>query len=183
MKLQIVNKKLQGDAFEILSTLGTGSFDLVLTDPPYNFKREQIIWLSHHFDRITKSASIVFCPPENQWLGYPSIYYFWQKSISTKNTSKRPSRFMEMILVFGDYKWNTGRHWSQYTNVFNDLVDDSKIHPFRKPPSLIERLILNHSDPGDEILDPFAGSHVVSQVANRLGRYCTSIEIEEEAKS
>ncbi|MHA2113814.1 MAG: DNA methyltransferase [Candidatus Hodarchaeales archaeon] len=63
-------------------------------------------------------------------------------------------------------------------NILLDLVDDTKLHAFRKPPSLIERLILNHTNEGDCILDPFAGSFVVAEVANRLGRNCVSIEIE-----
>lgn len=168
---------IHGDAFKELPKLEENSFDLIIADPPYDLIDSTQKLLSRHFDRITKTASIVFCPPENQWLGSPSIYYFWLKSISTKNTSKKPSRFVEMILVFGDYKWNPGRHWSQYTNVFTDLVDDSKLHPFRKPPSLIERLILNHSDVGDKILDPFAGSGVVGEVCERLNRECVSIEI------
>lgn len=75
-------------------------------------------------------------------------------------------------------EWNCNRHWSQYTNVFMDLVDDAKKHPYRKPPSLIERLILNHTNEGDTILDPFAGSGVVKEVCMKLGRNSISIEIE-----
>jgi len=60
------------------------------------------------------------------------------------------------------------------------LVDDSRYHSFRKPPSMIERLILNHSKEGDLILDPFSGSGVVSQCAKRLGRNFVGIEKDEE---
>ena len=84
-----------------------------------------------------------------------------------------------MIFVYGEGKWNCKRHWSQYTNVFNDLVDDSSLHPFRKPPSLIERLILNHTDIGDTILDPFAGSLVVADVAQKLDRGFIVVEKEQ----
>ena len=42
-----------------------------------------------------------------------------------------------------------------------------------------ETLILNHTNEGDCILDPFAGAFVVAEVAERLGRNCVSIEIEE----
>jgi DNA modification methylase len=58
-------------------------------------------------------------------------------------------------------------------------VDDTKKHAFRKPPSLIERLIRNHTDVGTLILDPFAGSGVVGEVAQGLGRKYICIEQDE----
>jgi len=134
--------------------------------------------LHKYFTSISSGVVIVFSPPENQWILPADQYLFWEKPISTKNTSRRYSRFVEMIFVYGENTWNTGRHWSQYTNVFRDLVDDSSRHPFRKPPSLIRRLILNHTNYGDIILDPFAGSGVVAEVAMELGRHCISIEKE-----
>lgn len=159
-----------GDAFVELPKMLSGSVDLILTDPPYDFDAPKKEWLHREFCRISRNGAIVFSPPENQWILPADQYGFWIKPISTKNTSKRYSRFVEMIFFYGNLKWNSGRHWSQYTNVFMDLVDDASLHPFRKPPSLIERLILNHTDLGDTILDPFAGSGVVGSVAKRLGR-------------
>ncbi len=161
---------LQADAFEYLPGLQSNSVDLIITDPPYNFTLTQQLDLHNEFMRITKTGIIVFAPPENQWVPLAGQILFWVKPISTKNTSRRYSRFVEMIFLYGDLKWNTGMHWSQYVNVFHDLVDDAKLHPYRKPPSLITRLILLHTDPGDTILDPFAGSGVVAEVGERLGR-------------
>lgn len=145
--------------------------EMVLTDPPYDFRLIQKEELQREFIRIAKGTIIVFSPPENQWILPADQYLFWEKPISTKNTSKSYSRFVEMMFVYGRGKWNAGRHWSQYTNVFKDLVDDASLHPYRKPPSLIERLIRNHTDEGDIILDPFTGSGVVPDVAKRLGRH------------
>ncbi len=172
---------LSGDAYEILPTLKTDSYDLVLVDPPYDLRPDQQKFLHKHFLRLSRGTVIVFAPPENQWIQPASQYLFWIKPISTKNTSRRYSRFVEMMFVYNvanNEYWYPHRNWSQYTNVFTDLVDDSSLHPFRKPPSLIERLIENHTTVGGSILDPFAGSYVVAEVARRLGRYTTSIEIE-----
>ena len=172
---------IHGDSFEILPLMKENSADLILTDPPYDgLTRTAIEELHRQFMRISRRGVIVFCPPENPWVTPADQYLFWIKPTSTKNTSKRYSRFVEQIFLYGDLKWNTGRFWAQYTNIFMDLVDDPHLHPFRKPPSLIERLILNHSDEGDHILDPFAGSGVVASVGERLGRTVTSIEIDEE---
>ncbi|KKM62594.1 hypothetical protein LCGC14_1520120 [marine sediment metagenome] len=172
-----VPNKCKGDSFELLPELEDKSFDLVLTDPPYDLDCTQQIDLHKQFVRLSRTGVIVFSPPENPWPIAANQYLFWIKPISTKNTSKRYSRFVEMIFLYGDLKWNHDRHWSQYTNVFNDLVDNSKLHSHRKPPSLIERLVLNHSDPGDLILDPFAGSGVVADVCKATDRLSYSIDI------
>lgn len=172
------NKVINADSFEYLQTFEDNSVDLIITDPPYDFSNEQKHFLHNHFIRISKSWVIVFSPPENQWILPADQYLFWMKPPSTKNTSKSYSRFVEMIFVYGYGVWNykKSRHWSQFTNIFKDLVDDSSLHPYRKPPSLIERLILNHSNPGDLILDPFSGSGVVAAVAKRNKRNFIAIE-------
>lgn len=173
-----VPNRTKGDSFKLLPELEDKSFDLILTDPPYDLSLQSQSFLQFHFLRLSKTGVIIFSPPENPWVFPASQYLFWVKPISTKNTSKRYSRFVEMIFLYGDLKWNHDRHWSQYTNVFNDLVDNSKLYPHRKPPSLIERLILNHSDPGDLIFDPFAGSGVVANVCKATDRISYSIDIE-----
>ena len=170
------NKIIHGDAFIELPKMDDKSVDLIITDPPYDFNLEQKEFLQNQFHRISRNWIIVFSPPENQWILPADQYLFWIKPISTKNTSRRYSRFVEMIFIYGDGVWNTDRHWSQYTNVFTDLVDTSKIHPFRKPPSLLKRLILNHSKPGDIILDPFFGSGTTLSAADSTSRKYIGIE-------
>lgn len=166
------------DSLAYIKSMPDKSVDLILTDPMYDIDRETIEMLHKEFMRVSKGA-IVFMPPENQWTE-ASQYAFWIKPISTKNTIKRYSRFVEMIFFTGDIKWNPGRHWSQYTNVFTDLVDGETAHRFEKPTSLIRRLMLNHSDVGDVILDPFMGSGTVGVVARDLGRKFIGIEKDEK---
>ena len=174
----MINEQMLGDAFELLPKILDKSVDLVLTDPPYNFCPLDKAIIHNELKRICKGTIIVFSPPENQWILPADQYLFWVKPISTKNTSKRYSRFVEMIFVYRSGIWNAKRHWSQYTNVFMDLVDNAKLHPFRKPPSLIKRLIENHSNENDIILDPFCGSGVVAEVAKSLNRNAISIDKE-----
>lgn len=54
------------------------------------------------------------------------------------------------------------------------------IHPARFPPELPEFFIQFLTQPGQTVLDPFAGSNVTGQVAEGLGRRWISIEINEE---
>ena len=48
--------------------------------------------------------------------------------------------------------------------------DGRKAHPTQKPESLLHRVILATSDPGQVILDPFFGTGTTGAVAKRLGR-------------
>ncbi len=47
------------------------------------------------------------------------------------------------------------------------------------PPDLVERLVLLTTDPGDVVLDPFAGTGVVVAEAQRLGRFGVGVELVE----
>jgi len=49
-------------------------------------------------------------------------------------------------------------------------------HPTQKPRKVVSHLIEIFSNPGDTILDPFAGSGTIAEVAIKLGRNSISIE-------
>ncbi|MBY0523736.1 MAG: site-specific DNA-methyltransferase [Gemmataceae bacterium] len=53
-------------------------------------------------------------------------------------------------------------------------------HPCQMPEALLERIIRVGSDPGDSVLDPFAGSGTTLAVAKRLGRRYLGIEWSEQ---
>lgn len=52
----------------------------------------------------------------------------------------------------------------------------AKAHPTQKPESLLHRIILSSTNPGDLILDPFFGSGTTGAMAKRLGRRFIGIE-------
>lgn len=58
------------------------------------------------------------------------------------------------------------------------LKDDQgqKAHPTQKPESLLHRVILASSNPGDVVLDPFFGTGTTGAVAKKLGRKYIGIE-------
>ena len=165
---------IQGESLAVLKTMEDNSVDLVLMDPPYNFKYDVIIAIHKELIRIAKCI-IVFCWPENQWVEGADQILFWIKPISTKNTSKSYSRFVEMIFIYGRNEWDPSRNWAQYTNVFHDLVDGN-LHPHQKPESLITRLILNHTKKGDMVLDPFMGSGTTGVVCSKTDREFIGID-------
>jgi site-specific DNA-methyltransferase (adenine-specific) len=53
-------------------------------------------------------------------------------------------------------------------------------HPSQKPEALLERIIKASSNPGDMVLDPFAGTFTTCAVAQRLKRRSIGIELQEE---
>jgi len=79
----------------------------------------------------------------------------------------------------GPMRWNGGGHaalWSYGTAKGADRPD----HPCPKPDALMCELVQQFSDPGDTILDPFAGSGTTLFAAKRLGRQAIGIELNEQ---
>jgi modification methylase len=55
-------------------------------------------------------------------------------------------------------------------------VDGQKAHPTQKPESLVSRIILSTSRPGDLVLDPFLGSGTTAAMSKRFSRRFIGIE-------
>ena len=151
----------------------------ILTDPLYDLTTEQKTHLTELFLAISKNGFVVFSPPKNPFLPLPMAVhnYFWVKPLSTKNYKRmqNPSRFVELVQFYqvedGDRVWNgADLHWSMSTNVFSDIVHHNDLHDWRKPLSMVERLIKLYTNPGDTVLDPFCGSGVVAEACMRLDR-------------
>lgn len=166
-----------GEAIDELSRLQDGAVQAVISDPPYDLAYDVMQRYLTEFRRVCHGTIVLFAAPENQW-PQADQYLFWTKPISTKNTSKKYSRFVEMIQVYhGEHsKWNNDRNWANYTNVFTDYVEAKVIHPYQKPLSLMTRLVLTHSDEGDCILDPFCGSGTTLVAAQASGRRAVGVE-------
>src|SRR5690606_18322398 len=54
-----------------------------------------------------------------------------------------------------------------------------KLHPTQKPETLLARVMLASTRPGDVVLDPFFGSGTTGAVAKRLGRHFVGVEREQ----
>lgn len=59
-------------------------------------------------------------------------------------------------------------------------VDGQKAHPTQKPESLLYRVLLASTRPGDTVLDPFFGTGTTGAVARKLGRRFIGIERDQE---
>jgi DNA modification methylase len=67
-------------------------------------------------------------------------------------------------------------YFSRVCGTFKERTE----HPCQMPEAVLERIIRVSSDPGDLVLDPFAGSGTTLAVAKRLGRGYLGVELSEE---
>ncbi|MEO8041680.1 MAG: site-specific DNA-methyltransferase [Acidobacteriota bacterium] len=68
--------------------------------------------------------------------------------------------------------------WADITVPFWSMPENTD-HPTQKPEKLLAKIILASTNPGDLILDPFAGSGTTAVVAKKLGRNFVAIEADE----
>ena len=72
------------------------------------------------------------------------------------------------------------------SNIWTDIsvpfwsMPENTDHPTQKPEKLLAKIILASTNPGDLILDPFAGSGTTAVAAKKLGRDFIAIEADEQ---
>lgn len=69
--------------------------------------------------------------------------------------------------------------WTDITIPFWSMPENTD-HPTQKPEKLLAKIILASTNPGDLILDPFAGSGTAAVAAKKLGRHFVAIESDED---
>ena len=99
----------------------------------------------------------------------PSEHHIGQKSFLRDNTGAIPSNVLTAA--------NT-RASSRYLNYCRE--HGITVHPARMPDEVAEFFVRFLTDPGDLVLDPFAGSNTTGAVAEHLGRRWIAIEPESE---
>ena len=73
-----------------------------------------------------------------------------------------------------------GNNESNSTYIKNSKIAGTKIHPARFPAELPRFFIEFLTNPGDMVLDPFAGSNTTGHVAEGLGRKWIGVELSQE---
>lgn len=106
----------------------------------------------------------------------PDQVLHWVKPESTKNTARKYSRFVEVIACYG-LEFHGSLHWSNRTGLFTDRLFSNEEHPWKKPESLVQRLICNHWPGHGTVYDPCAGSRTVEAVCRRLGIGSFSVDV------
>lgn len=78
----------------------------------------------------------------------------------------------------GHSRWNAGGKRGVYTHNTNNR-ERSGAHPTEKPASLMREILLDFTNPGQTILDPFMGSGTTGVAALQLDRKFIGIELDE----
>lgn len=104
----------------------------------------------------------------------------WVKPDSAPQfTGDRPAQGYECIASSwagrGKSTWNGGGRRGVYTHMVGAQAGGSD-HPTTKPLPLMLELVELFTDPGEVILEPFAGSGTTGVAALRLGRRCILVE-------
>lgn len=139
--------------------------------------------------RLARGWILVFCQVEAAMLWRhavepPARYVrtqVWRKPNGAPQfTGDRPGMGYESIVTAwagdGRSRWNGGGRHGYYE--FN-TVRGGTGHTTEKPIELMRELVALFSDPGDVILDPFAGSGTTGRAAKDLGRRAILIERDE----
>lgn len=113
--------------------------------------------------------------------------YLWTReecAYFVKGNAKKPRCFNVPLLDvkrgYAGYnaKYPAKSEFYRRTNVWTDVneVFSGKLHPTQKTQRLHEIMIEVHTQPGDWVIDPFAGSAVTALACRKLGRRFIVIE-------
>jgi len=182
------------DCRDVLPTLAVGSIDLVLTDPPYNvgLTRNGVAystgdnisdyqtWTRQWF-ALAPRPLIVTPGMVNlaMWLTIerPRWVCAWVKPNQCSPSALNGFNTWEPLLVYGRLSKPLGQDsWVMSIQTGQRDVGD---HPCPKDPRFWRKLMVDTSQPGQTILDPFMGSGTTLRAAKDLGRRAIGIEIEE----
>lgn len=141
--------------------------------------------------RLVQRWALVFSDAETTWRWRAAMESAGMRYVRTgawvkpdpmpQMTGDRPCVGFEPCTIThaqGAMRWNGGGRaalWTHYTAKGSDRPD----HPCPKPESLMGELVRQFTDPGDSILDPFAGSGTTLVAAKRFGRNGIGIEMSE----
>ncbi len=118
--------------------------------------RQQIIWTKPH----------VLGRSHYQWAHEPCFYAVRKGQSANWQGGRRQTTVWEAASPIASWG-GAGR-----------AEDAVTAHPTQKPLELFERPILNHTEPGDAVYDPFAGSGTCLIAAAKHGRRCFAIELD-----
>jgi DNA modification methylase len=147
---------------------------------------------AREFSRLARRWVCVFSDEDSMWKWRLSLESsglqhvrscFWVRvGGAPQFTGDRPAVGVEAITVAhppGRKRWNGGGKVGIYAHpiVANRLGQrGSRVHPTQKPVELMLDLIQDFTEPGEVVLDPFAGSGTTGVAALRRGRRFIGIE-------
>jgi site-specific DNA-methyltransferase (adenine-specific) len=193
------NTVLQGDCITVMDTIGSGTVDFILTDPPYiTHYRDRsgravandnnADWLAPAFAqmyRLLKPAS--FCVSFYGWnkvglfmgawraAGFrPVGHIVFRKHYASKTGFLKSEHESAYLLAKGDVQ----RPATPIPDVLDWHYTGNLLHPTQKPVEALTPLIGSFCPPCGLVLDPFCGSGSTLVAARTTGRDYLGIELD-----
>ena len=190
---------IQGDCLEVLRSMPAGCVHAVITDPPYNVgfkysgdatgdrRDDYPEWCGQWFaelERVCVGPILISCGIVNLAMWHkikpPRWVLCWWKPASSKRSPVGFNNW-EPVMMYGPKSTRRGCDVIRTTEQAK-LAAWSKTkslgHPCPKPVEWATKQITLLTEPGDIILDPFAGSGTTGKAAVIEGRRCVLIEKE-----
>ncbi len=160
--------------------------DQLMTEDEYSYFTEK--WLKPIIPYFSKKNTVYIFNSDRMIFAVRDVmlklgYKFSQLLIWVKNNAvvgRLDYQPQHELIAYG---WH-GRHKFKKSKDKSVLVcprpQKSKLHPTMKPISLMRRLILNSTNIGDVIYDPFGGSGSTLIAAEQTKRKCMTMELDPE---
>lgn len=181
---------LAGDFRERLAELGTGTVDMIITDPPYPAEFLHLYDdLAFHAERVLKPQGLllsltgkIFLPDVMAKLG-KQLTYGWcycqpLPGANSRIMARHVAQTWKPWLAYSNGTWPSGMiDWHGDTT---DPSVMSKTYRWEQGAEPADYLIAALSPPGAVILDPFTGTGTYGMSALRQGRTFIGCEADED---
>lgn len=167
----------QGGAFYVWGGLGLPNF------------RPFIKYITRVEDNNFKMSNLITWSKKRAY-GVQNNYLFTREELAyfVKGNPKKPLKFniplLETKRGYEGYnkKYPAKSEFYRRTNIWMDVneIFKGKLHPTQKPQRVVEIPIQVHTNPGEFVIDPFAGSGATAVAARKLGRKFVVVEKDEE---
>ena len=167
----------QGGAFYVWGGLGLPNF------------RPFIKYITRVEDNNFKMSNLITWSKKRAY-GVQNNYLFTREELAyfVKGNPKKPLKFniplLETKRGYEGYnkKYPAKSEFYRRTNVWMDVneIFKGKLHPTQKPQRVVEIPIQVHTNPGEFVIDPFAGSGATAVAARKLGRKFVVVEKDKE---
>lgn len=159
-------------------SLGLKAYDIMIyeksgTGPPHKKRYFNAFEYMFIFTKGVPNTVHLLTDKKNKWGGYTTFSDVTKREKDGSLTNKGKKKIQEFGVRTNIWKYINGKGFSSKDKI-------AYKHPAIFPEKLAEDHILSWSNPGDVVLDPFAGSGTTLKKACELGRKWIGIEVSSE---
>jgi hypothetical protein len=167
-----------GDCREVLADVPDNSVPLILTDPPYKAEAEPLYrWLAEWSARVLIPGGSLICYIGQSMLNRGTkifdehLIYWWLQIMMHHQSQRFPGKFV--IAEFKPVLWYVKEYRRGRTlvpDVLRPPKREKEDHDWGQGEGGVTNLIEHLTEPGELIVDPFAGTATWGEIAASKGR-------------